>query len=416
MKHDAQKILSGAIASVLPDRATREALQTVSFGSGKRIVIAVGKAAWRMASVAEQMLNDSIDRGIVITKYGYSGGVLPHFSVLEAGHPVPDKNGFAATEQAMQAVTGLNQEDTVLLLLSGGGSALFEKPLVPEEELIDLTTQLLRSGANITEVNTIRKRLSAVKGGRFATLCAPAKIVTVAISDVIGDAADCIASGPAVLDRSTSAEAQLIAERYGLRLSDRARALLAVDPPKSLENAEILISGSVRQLCDAAARIAERLGYTPQILTTELSCEAREAGAWLGRLAREQAASDHPIALLAGGETVVHVTGDGLGGRNQEIALAAAKEIAGCENIVVFSFGSDGTDGPTDAAGGIVDGTTEQTLFEKGITIDDALRRNDAYHALQAADALLFTGSTGTNVNDLSVALIRPASDRGKTE
>ena len=147
MKHDAQKILSGAIASVLPDRATREALQTVSFGSGKRIVIAVGKAAWRMASVAEQMLNDSIDRGIVITKYGYSGGVLPHFSVLEAGHPVPDKNGFAATEQAMQAVTGLNQEDTVLLLLSGGGSALFEKPLVPEEELIDLTTQLLRSGA-----------------------------------------------------------------------------------------------------------------------------------------------------------------------------------------------------------------------------------------------------------------------------
>ena len=201
-----------------------------------------------------------------------------------------------------------------------------------------------------------------------------------------------------------------------MRLSDRARALLAVDPPKSLENAEILISGSVRQLCDAAARIAERLGYTPQILTTELSCEAREAGAWLGRLAREQAASDHPIALLAGGETVVHVTGDGLGGRNQEIALAAAKEIAGCENIVVFSFGSDGTDGPTDAAGGIVDGTTEQALFEKGITIDDALRRNDAYHALQAADALLFTGSTGTNVNDLSVALIRPASDRGKTE
>jgi hydroxypyruvate reductase len=215
-----------------------------------------------------------------------------------------------------------------------------------------------------------------------------------------------IASGPAYPDSSTREQALAIVEKYQLRLSPAAMALLEQETPKCLANVESHITGSVKQLCAAAAETAESLGYKPVVLTASLSCEARDAGSFLASMAQYHRASGERLAFIAGGETVVHLTGKGKGGRNQELALSGAKGIAGLENAVLFSLGSDGTDGPTDAAGGIVDGNTAAKLKEKGIAIDAVLQNNDAYHALQAVDGLIVTGPTGTNVNDLSVLLL----------
>ena len=233
-------------------------------------------------------------------------------------------------------------------------------------------------------------------------------MLSIVLSDVVGDRLDMIASGPAYPDSSTCAEAQAIAEKYHLRLSDAARRCLAEETPKRADNVETQIIGSVRLLCAAAAERCAQLGYAPEILTDSLDCEAREAGAALAKRALAQ--TTRPCALIAGGETVVHVTGQGKGGRNQELALAAAEGIRGTRDIVIFSAGSDGTDGPTDAAGGICDGETAARLDAAGYPIRRALEENNAYHALALADALLITGPTGTNVNDVAVALCADAA------
>ena len=343
--------------------------------------------------------------GVVVTKYEHVKGEIPGVDCYEAGHPVPDENSFAATEKALELVQGLTAEDTVLFLLSGGGSALFEKPLLPGTELQDITGQLLASGADIVEMNTIRKRLSGVKGGRFAQACAPAQVFSIVLSDILGDPLDMIASGPAVPDTSTCAQALAIAEKYHLKLSEQAKALLAQETPKMLDNVTTRITGSVRELCTAAAAACREHGYEPVLLTDQLCCEAREAGSFLGSIVRTHAGQGKKLAYIAGGETVVHLTGRGLGGRNQELALAAAPAVAGLD-AAVFSVGSDGTDGPTDAAGGYVDGDTLSALTAKGWNVFDTLQNNDAYHALKAVDGLIITGATGTNVNDAAVALV----------
>ena len=257
------------------------------------------------------------------------------------------------------------------------------------------------------EINTIRKRLSAVKGGRFARHCAPAHVFAVILSDIVGDPVDMIASGPVSPDSSTCADALAVAEKYALRLSDTARGLLAQETPKTADNVTVRVTGSVRELCAAAAKACRDLGYTPEILTDCEQGVAREVGARLGALARENASCGTPRAFILGGETVVRLTGNGKGGRNQELALAAAAEIAGTENIVVFSVGSDGTDGPTDAAGGLADGGTVERLAAAGKTVADVLQNNDAYHALRDTGDLIITGPTGTNVNDFAAALVR---------
>lgn len=303
-------------------------------------------------------------------------------------------------------MSGLTAQDTVLFLLSGGGSALFEKPLIPPADLDRLTHELLASGADIVEMNTVRKRFSAVKGGRFAALCAPARVFSVVLSDIIGDPLDMIASGPAYPDSSTEEQARAVAEKYGLTLTEEMRALLAVETPKSLDNVETHITGSVRQLCLAAQEECRALGYTPVVLTASLSCTAREAGAFLANIAQYHHGGGRKLAFLAGGETVVQLTGGGLGGRNQELALAAAPGIAGLSGAAVFSLGSDGTDGPTDAAGGYVDGSTAQALGEQGVDIFAVLKDNDSYHALEKTGGLIKTGPTGTNVNDIAAVLI----------
>lgn len=295
----------------------------------------------------------------------------------------------------------------MLFLLSGGGSALFEKPLIPAADLEELTHNLLVCGADIVEINTLRKRFSGVKGGRFAQLCAPAHVVSIVLSDILGDPLDMIASGPAYPDSSTCAQAKEIVQKYHLPMTDQMLTLLEQETPKALDNVETQITGSVRQLCAAAAATARTLGYEPLILTDCLSCEAREAGVFLANMVRYQRTAGRRIALIAGGETVVHLTGHGKGGRNQELALAAAPGIAGLDGCAVFSVGSDGTDGPTDAAGGFVDSTTQAALKAQGCDIFATLADNDAYHALQKCNGLIITGPTGTNVNDVSVALVR---------
>lgn len=402
---DAQTILREAIAAVQPEAAVTRALAQLPPCHGRRILVAVGKAACPMASAALQALDGRVQAGIVITKHGHGVPLPAPLQVLEAGHPVPDAATYAATAQALALTANLTPADQVLFLLSGGGSALFEQPLLPPQELTDVTQQLLACGAAITQVNTIRKRLSAVKGGRFALHCAPAQVWSVVLSDVLGDRLDMIASGPACPDCSTAGEALEIVNRYALRLSPQALACLRRPTPSALPNAQSIVTGSVRQLVDAAARTCRRLGYDVEILTDCLQSEARDAGRWL---AREALVRSGPRALLAGGETVVHVMGPGLGGRNQELALSAAAQIAGQRALAIFSFGSDGTDGPTDAAGGYVDGQTQAALARQGISIPDVLAQNDAYHALEACGGLIKTGPTGTNVNDLSVALLGP--------
>ena len=405
LRAHADAIVAASIKAVLPDEAVNRALAGKEF-PGRVLLVAAGKAAWQMAKAAYDCLGDRIEGGVVVTKYDHVKGPIGNFICCEAGHPVPDENSFAGTQKALDLVADLTEQDTVLFLLSGGGSALFEKPLVPGEVLQDITGQLLACGADIVEINTIRKRLSAVKGGRFALACAPAQVFSIVLSDILGDPLDMIASGPAVPDTSTCAQAIAIAEKYNLKLTDEARALLAQETPKELTNVTTQINGSVRELCTAAANASRELGYEPVILTDQLCCQAKEAGSFLASVLKTHAGSGRKMAFIAGGETVVQLTGKGKGGRNQELALSAAAGIAGIPGTAVFSVGSDGTDGPTDAAGGYVDYETSGALKAQGVEIFQVLQNNDAYHALQKVDGLVITGPTGTNVNDVAVALL----------
>lgn len=407
VRQDANRIIASALKAALPDTAVKKAMEHLPECSGRLVVVAAGKAAWQMAATASSVLGDKISDGVVVTKYDHAQGDLPHMRIFEAGHPVPDENSYMATQAAIDLVAGLGADDLVLFLLSGGGSALFEKPLIPAEDLTKLTKALLASGADIVEMNTVRKRLSAVKGGKFAQVCAPARVFSVVLSDILGDPLDMIASGPAYPDGSTCEDALAIVNKYDLELTDEMMALLRTETPKTLDNVETRITGSVRQLCAAAQETCRELGYKPIVLTANLCCEARDAGSFLASIAAYHQQSEESLAFIAGGETVVHLTGKGLGGRNQEMALSAAQGIDGFADTAVFSIGSDGTDGPTDAAGGYVDGKTCAALKEKGYIIADVLKENDSYHALKEVDALIVTGATGTNVNDLSVLLIK---------
>ena len=407
LRHDADTVIQAALEAAQPDTAVKKALQGVTFGSGRLVLVAAGKAAWKMAKAAYDELGGRISEGVVITKYDHVMGPIGSLRLFEAGHPVPDENSYLATEAAIETVSGLTKDDTVLFLLSGGGSALFEKPLIPVEDLDRLTHEFLACGAEITEMNTVRKRFSAVKGGKFAMIAYPAKVFSIVLSDIIGDPLDMIASGPAYPDSTTMEQAKAVVQKYHLTMTPEMETLLSIETPKTLDNVETLVTGSVKQLCLAAEKTCSELGYRPVTLTASLSCTARDAGTFLANIAQFYKDTKESLAFIAGGETVVHLTGHGLGGRNQEIALSAAAGIAGLKDTAVFSVGSDGTDGPTDAAGGYADNETAAVLKAQGIEIYDVLQDNDAYHALKKTDGLIMTGPTGTNVNDLSVLLIR---------
>ena len=405
LKKVADNIIDAAIKAVLPDKAVIRALENKEF-PGRVILVSVGKAAWQMANAASEYLGDRIDKGIVITKYGHVKGEIENVTCFEEGHPVPDDNSFKATQKVLDMVSDLKSNDTVLFLLSGGGSALFEKTQISGDELSDITNQLLSCGADIVEINTIRKRLSMVKGGRFAKICEPAHVYSIVLSDILGDPLDMIASGPACPDSTTCEDAKKIVNKYNLKLSPDAEKLMEVETPKKLDNVTTLINGSVRELCNAAAKECEKHGFESVILTDQLCCQAKEAGSFLASIAKTHCHGNKKTAYIAGGETVVNLTGHGKGGRNQEIALSAASGIDGIKNAAIFSIGSDGTDGPTDAAGGYADADTAGELRKKGINIFDVLRQNDAYNALKETGGLIITGPTGTNVNDVAVLLI----------
>ena len=409
LREDASKIIRHSISKVLPGQNVRQVLFETNLGGGRIIVIAIGKAAYTMARVAEDVIRDRITAGLVITKYGHAKTPLPHFEIVEAGHPLPDENSYLAADKAIDLVSDLDPEDHVLVLLSGGASSLFEKPVIPPEDYVKIIDALLKSGADIHELNTVRKHLSFVKGGRFAALAAPAHVDTVILSDVVGNDLSMVGSGPTYPDETTGQEAFSILEKYHIGARGDMIDMLMNDTPKKLNNVSFYRIGDVSMLLESAKEAAESLGYQTVLLTDSLGCEAREAGAFIAAIARTFRNTNSKIAFLVGGETVVHVKGNGLGGRNQEMALAVAKEIGGFYNVCFFSVGSDGTDGPTDAAGGIVDGDTMRAMKKAGVDPVKALENNDSYHALQAVGSLVMTGPTGTNVNDLSVLLIGKA-------
>ncbi|MCL1992104.1 MAG: glycerate kinase [Spirochaetes bacterium] len=409
---DAKIIVERVIEANMPQAAVKAALKNHEF-SGNIYLAAIGKAAWTMAQSAQAELGGRIKRGIVITKYGHASGEIPGMEIIEAGHPLSDENTIAGTAKAVEMAQGLGAGDELLFLISGGGSALFEQPLpgLSLADIVEINSQLLACGADIVEINMIRKRLSSVKAGKFAQICAPAKVFTVVLSDVLGDRLDSIASGPAAPDMATTEDVLAVVKKYNLIVSDKMREYFSKETPKSLDNVKTVITGSVRTLAESAAAVASELGYAPFVLCSEMNCEAREAGRLVSSIAKQIGSGGHsfkrPCAVILGGETVVNVRGKGKGGRNQELVLAAADGIAGLENLLVFSVGSDGTDGPTDAAGGIVDGSTAARLREKGLKIQDIIDASDSYAGLEAAGGLIKTGPTGTNVNDVSVILCR---------
>ena len=411
-KDDLLKIVNYAIEKALPDNSVKKALFEMKI-DGNVYMLSIGKAAWRMAKSAHEVLKDRIIEGIVITKYDHSKGeISPSIEIYEAGHPYPDENSLKATQKALEMAKKLKVGDTLLFLISGGGSALFEYPLegVTLEDIVNITKELMKKGANIYELNTVRKHLSAVKGGRFAKIASPAKIVVLILSDVLGNRLDFIASGPAYPDSTTSEEALEVLDRYNIVVNPSVKKAISIETPKSIDNAEHYIIASGKTACFAAKEMAEKLGYNTLLLSTQIQGEAREVAKVFAAILKDIKDSDIPIkkpaAVIAGGETTVTVKGSGKGGRNQELALSFAIEIEGIEGITFASVGTDGTDGPTDAAGGIVDENTAKILRKKGYNPEIFLENNDSYNALKIANALLITGPTGTNVNDIMIGVV----------
>jgi len=392
-------------------------------GFTRLIVLGFGKAACAMARAVEERLGDLVTDGLVITRHGHdSGHRLARIKVREAGHPIPDVAGMMATEELLRLAESATAETLVVVLVSGGASSLLVAPW-PGLTLADkqvATDLLLKSGATIGELNCVRKHLSCVKGGRLAGMLWPASTICLILSDVIGDRPEVIASGPTAPDTSTFSDALKVLDRY--RLEERVPpAVLAHlwrgsrgDIPETLKEGDAAfdlvenrIVGSNRQALTAAAREAEAMGLRTEILTDSLAGEARQAGVWLARqalAARGKRAGS--LCLLAGGETTVTVRGPGKGGRNQEFALAFAMGIAGLAGITLLSAGTDGIDGPTDAAGAIVDGDTVPRSRLAGAEPETFLATNDSYRFFNEQGGLLVTGPTGTNVMDLQVVVM----------
>ena len=404
MLNDAKKICFHAIDSCLPEGGVARALEDLQIDK-EVYLLAVGKAAFNMALEASRHV--SIKEGIVISKYGHISGSIKNVECFEAGHPIPDRNGLKASEEAIRMCEDLKSDDIVLFLLSGGASALFESPLIPLERLQDLSTQMLKKGLNIFEINAVRKKLSRVKGGRFGDLCKPAKVYSIILSDVLSDRLDTIGSGPTVRDETGTQETLKILESHDIDLCEDIRKIILSSAPGKADNCENIVIGSVRMLCRKAMKEAERLGYKAVLIDDHIDMEARDAGQFLFEKIQEYRGSGEDVALIMGGETIVHVKGKGLGGRNQELVFSQMKNIAGMDDVLIMSVGSDGTDGPTDAAGGYVDGSSYEKLKKAGGDFEALLEDNDSYHGLKMIDSLIFTGPTGTNVNDISIALIK---------
>lgn len=387
-------------------------------------LIGAGKAATQMAAAVRDVLGRELTGGIVVTKYGHAAKSLHSIRVIETGHPIPDEQGLMASLEIRELLKELNARDLLIVLISGGASALLPAPVEPvtlpaKQQTTDL---LLRAGANIAELNTVRKHLSALKGGRLAALAYPATTISLVLSDVIGECLDVIGSGPTVPDPSTFADALAVLDKYQMshRVPETVRMRLQVgaagklpETPKAgdpvFRNVHNIVIGSNRLSLEAAAHKSKELGYRTLILSSTMQGETREVARVHAQVLREVQTSGHPLrgpaCILSGGETTVTVAGPGKGGRNQEFALAAAIEIAGLSNVLVLSAGTDGTDGPTDAAGAIATGDTLTRAARLGLDAGAHLCANDAYPFFDALGDLIRTGPTGTNVMDIHLLL-----------
>jgi glycerate 2-kinase len=387
-------------------------------------VIGTGKASAAMSQAVEELLGERLKGGVVNVKYGHSFP-LNKIKVNEAGHPVPDEAGFHGTEEIIQLLKKTEKNDLVLFLISGGGSALLPYPAegVTLEEKQQVTRCLLEVGACIHEINAVRKHLSRVKGGRLAKLAHPSTLISLVLSDVIGDDLDTIASGPTVPDSSTFDDCLKIIEKYQMgekipvsvvELLEKGARGEAEETPKAgdpaFQRTQNLVIASNILAVQAAKRKAEELGYSSLILSTFVEGETKEVARVHAAVAKEILQTGNPVprpaCVISGGETTVTIRGKGLGGRNQEFVLAAAIDINGLENVVILSGGTDGTDGPTDAAGAIADGMTKNRALEKGMNAEQYLRENNSYNFFEPLGDLLITGPTHTNVMDLRLVMV----------
>ncbi len=427
MEEDLEKILAAGLAAADPNAAVLESLRVEEgrifvgekrFEAERIFVLAVGKASGAMAQAAEGLLGESISGGLVVTKDGHEVP-LKYLETVVASHPEPDERGVEAARRVEELARSLKETDLLLALISGGASALLADPAPPIEleDLKRLTSALLKSGADIEKINTVRKHVSVLKGGGLVRLAFPARTLALLLPDVVGDDPSAIASGLTAPDQTTLEEARRVLRSYGIEPPESVSDHLdkADETPKPgdtiFEGVENLICASGRHAVKAAAEKAYELKYTPLILSSSVTGDARGVASMYAALIREILETGNPLpppcALVSGGEVTVTVRGNGTGGPNQEFALALAVELEGIGGWAAFGVDTDGNDGPTDAAGGLVNGETAGTARTNGMDPVEALERNDAYGALETADALLITGPTGTNVNDLRVALVR---------
>ncbi|MDR7555581.1 MAG: glycerate kinase [Armatimonadota bacterium] len=436
LRRHAAQMLEAAVAAADPAAAVARVLcreGTVLRAGGwtcdlqavrRVVVVGAGKGAVPMAQALDALVGPQLAGGLVVTKYGH-GAASGRVDVVEAGHPLPDAAGERAARRVLAMAEAAGADDLLVVVLSGGGSALLPLPApgVALEDKVATTDLLLRSGATITEVNTVRKHLSRIKGGWLARAAAPARILTLVLSDVLGNPLDAIASGPTVPDPTTFADALAVVERYGLRarLPAAARAYLEAgaagerpETPKpddpAFARAHATVVGDLQLAVGAAAERARSLGYRVRTCGTAVQGEARAVGARFGEMVRDvrTAGTAEAVCLVMGGETTVTVRGGGRGGRNQEFALAAAWPLAGVPGVLVAAFGTDGTDGPTDAAGAVADGTTLERARARGLDPARALAENDTYPFFAALGDLIVTGPTRTNVNDVWLGLVAP--------
>ena len=426
MEEHLREILAAGIAAADPEEAVRRYLRVedgavfageTRFEAERVYVVAAGKAAGAMVRAAEEVLGERLGGGLIVTKEGHEAG-SERLEVLFSSHPEPDERGVEAARKVEELARSLGEGDLLLALISGGASALLADPAPPIElpELKALTGALLRSGADIGEINTVRKHVSVLKGGGLASLAAPARTAALLLSDVVGDDPSAIASGLTAPDPTTLEATRRILRRYEVEVPEAISAHLAGEPetPKPgdelFEGVANVVCGGGRHAAEAAAQKARELGYEPLLLSTTITGDARGIAGVYAAVVREVLESGNPVpapcAIVSGGEATVTVRGDGVGGPNQEFALALAVELDGVEGWAAFAADTDGNDGPTSAAGGMATGATAQEIREGGVDPDEALARNDAHAALEAGGALITTGPTGTNVNDLRVALI----------
>ncbi len=443
LRRDAETIYRRAIEAVNPKTAIRSHVELrgqklvcdgkiLNLDEFKHIyLVGAGKAGAAMAAAMEDLLGARLTAGLVVVKYGHLAPVKKT-AIIEAGHPLPDHNGVEGARKLAALVEQAGEDDLVICLISGGGSALLPLPAagLTLEEKQQTTQALLSCGADITEINAIRKHLSRLKGGQLARLAAPAATISLILSDVIGDPLDSIASGPTVGDPTTFEQCLNIIDKYRLvetlppaimdHLRQGASGSIAETPKPGdplFSRVSNHIIASNRQAVEAAADKARELGYHPLILSTFIEGETREIARMHAAIAREIHHSGNPLpspaCVISGGETTVTITGSGLGGRNQEFALAAAFDLAGLADTVILSIGTDGTDGPTDAAGAIVDGQTIERARTLGLDPRTYLDNNDAYHFFSPLNDLLITGPTNTNVMDIRLILTGKANKAG---